>query len=107
MIKHLKELRSEANWTQQEVADRLGISRANYSHVENNRNEPDNELLVKLANLYEVSTDYLLGKTNIKDKTGSIKEAEINDDQVIMTFDGKPIPPEDLDLIKRLLRGKE
>lgn len=107
MIKHLKELRSEANWTQQEVADRLGISRANYSHVENNRNEPDNELLVKLANLYKVSTDYLLGKTNIKDNPGSIKEAEINDDQVIMTFDGKPIPPEDLDLIKRLLRGKE
>ncbi|WIE01501.1 helix-turn-helix transcriptional regulator [Latilactobacillus curvatus] len=107
MIKHLKELRSEANWTQQEVADRLGISRANYSHVENNRNEPDNELLVKIADLYEVSTDYLLGKTNTRDKAGAIKEAEINDDQVIMTFDGKPIPPEDLDLIKRLLRGKE
>ncbi|WP_436645115.1 helix-turn-helix domain-containing protein [Latilactobacillus sakei] len=107
MIKHLKELRSEANWTQQEVADRLGISRANYSHVENNRNEPDNELLVKIADLYEVSTDYLLGKTNTRDKTGAIKEAEINDDQVIMTFDGKPIPPEDLDLIRRLLRGKE
>lgn len=107
MIKHLKELRSEANWTQQEVADRLGISRANYSHIENNRNEPDNELLVKIADLYAVSTDYLLGKTNIKDGAGSVKEAEINDDQVIMTFEGKPIQPEDLDLIKRLLRGKE
>lgn len=107
MIKHLKELRSEANWTQQEVADRLGISRANYSHVENNRNEPDNELLVKIADLYEVSTDYLLGKTNTKDKTGVIKEAEITDDQVVMTFEGRPIPSEDMDLIKRLLRGKE
>ena len=33
------------------------------------------------------------------------KQVDIADDDVIMTFEGKPIPPEDLELMKRLLRG--
>ncbi|HAB8477627.1 TPA_asm: helix-turn-helix domain-containing protein, partial [Listeria monocytogenes] len=35
-----------------------------YSHIENGRNEPDMETIVKLADIFEVSTDYLLGKSN-------------------------------------------
>lgn len=104
MIKHLKELRSSFGWTQQDAADRLGISRANYSHVENNRNEPDNELLVKLANLYDVSIDYLLGNTDLPTEDGK-KVVDIEDTGVIMTYEGKPIPPEDLEIMKRFLNG--
>ncbi|EAG3677783.1 XRE family transcriptional regulator, partial [Listeria monocytogenes] len=40
------------------------ISRGAYSHIENGRNEPDMETIVKLADIFEVSTDYLLGKSN-------------------------------------------
>ncbi|MES8998436.1 helix-turn-helix transcriptional regulator, partial [Listeria monocytogenes] len=42
----------------------LGISRGAYSHIENGRNEPDMETIVKLANIFGVSTDYLLGRSN-------------------------------------------
>ncbi|HAO5735717.1 TPA: helix-turn-helix transcriptional regulator, partial [Listeria monocytogenes] len=35
-----------------------------YSHIENGRNEPDMETIVKLANIFGVSTDYLLGRSN-------------------------------------------
>ncbi|EAH4230502.1 XRE family transcriptional regulator, partial [Listeria monocytogenes] len=41
-----------------------GISRGAYSHIENGRNEPDMETIVKLANIFGVSTDYLLGRSN-------------------------------------------
>jgi transcriptional regulator with XRE-family HTH domain len=47
--------------TQQEIADKLGISRARYSHYENEHVEPDNELLSNIAELFNVSADYLLG----------------------------------------------
>lgn len=59
----LKELRGSGR-TQDDVATAVGVSRAAYSHFENNRNEPDNETLTKLANYYGVTIDYLLGNNN-------------------------------------------
>lgn len=58
----LKQLRQASNRTQQEIADLLGVSRSAYSHFENGRNEPDKDTLVKLANIFDVTTDYLLGR---------------------------------------------
>jgi transcriptional regulator with XRE-family HTH domain len=57
--KRLANLRGKK--TQQEIADKLGISRARYSHYENEHVEPDNELLSNIAELFNVSADYLLG----------------------------------------------
>lgn len=64
--KNLKILRTESGKTQQQVADYLGLSRGAYSHLENERNEPDQETLVKIANYFDVSTDYLLGLTRFR-----------------------------------------
>lgn len=58
--KRLKDLRGKR--TQQDIADSLGVSRASYSHYENDHVQPDNETLTKLAALYKVSIDYLLGR---------------------------------------------
>lgn len=60
----LVELRGKR--TQQFVSEELGISRARYSHYENNHAQPDNSLLKKMAEYYNVSIDYLLGKSNNK-----------------------------------------
>ncbi|GAV18352.1 phage-related immunity repressor protein [Lacticaseibacillus paracasei] len=59
----LKKLRGDGR-TQEDVAKAVGVSRAAYSHFENNRNEPDNDTLKKLAQYYDVSIDYLLGKSD-------------------------------------------
>ena len=58
----LKDTRKSAGKTQEQVAAFLGVTRGAYSHLENNRNEPDNETLIKLADYFDVSVDYLLGK---------------------------------------------
>lgn len=71
----LKQARMNAGKTQEQVAAMLGITRGGYSHLENNRNEPDNETLVKLADYFGVTTDYLLGKNQTPEWA--------NDDQVI------------------------
>lgn len=59
--------------TQEEVAKILGLSRARYSHYENNRVEPDTALLNKMADFFNVSIDYLLGRT---DNPGSPEQDE-------------------------------
>lgn len=98
----LRFLREKTNKTQEETAKALGIKRSTYSHFENNRNNPDNETLVKMANYFNVSTDYLLGRDSKED---DLKTADLADDDTIFTFEGKPIPEQDLEYMKRLLRG--
>lgn len=61
--KRLKLLRNKTGKNQQDIADAIGISRARYSHYENNHVEPDMSLIRQLSDLYNVSTDYLLGRT--------------------------------------------
>ncbi|MDQ0344267.1 transcriptional regulator with XRE-family HTH domain [Lederbergia wuyishanensis] len=70
----LKSLRGKR--TQEEVANLLGLSRARYSHYENNRVEPDTEILNKLADFYNVTTDYLLGRTINPDPIRKDEEVE-------------------------------
>lgn len=58
----LKELRVKNNLTQRELADKIGVSPQSYGYYENGINKPDPERLVKLADFFQVSTDYLLGR---------------------------------------------
>lgn len=59
----IAQLRDEKRWTQEQTAAKLGISRAALSHYEKNRREPDTETLAKFADLYQVTIDYLVGRT--------------------------------------------
>jgi transcriptional regulator with XRE-family HTH domain len=75
-MKNLKDLRKSLNLTQQQVADEIGISRTSYTRYEIDEREPDNATLIKIANLFHVSTDYLLGKTNIKQTVDELSSSE-------------------------------
>ena len=56
----LKELRTERNITQKEIADFLECSPNVYSRYEIGARNPSYEILIKIADFYNVSTDYLL-----------------------------------------------
>jgi|SRR5690625_903184 len=73
----LKELRIEKKLTQQEMADFLGITRQGYAKYENGQAETDLETLKKLANFFDVSTDYLTGNT---DDIEFMTDEEINEE---------------------------
>lgn len=56
-----KELRISKNYSQQDIADLLGYSRAAISGYEIGRNQPSFEDLKRIADFFNVTTDYLLG----------------------------------------------
>lgn len=62
----LKELRMSKNLRQEQVANLIGVNKSAISTYENDIRQPSFEILVRLANLYRVSTDYLLGRTDIR-----------------------------------------
>lgn len=57
---HLKQLRKAKGLNQKQVAQELGIAYNTYRNYENDVNEPNNVMLVKLAIYFNVSADYLL-----------------------------------------------
>lgn len=58
----LKELRKSDNLTQQQLADKLQISRVNYTRYETNAVRPDYEVLIKIAVYFDISLDELFDR---------------------------------------------
>ncbi len=71
--KILTELRERTGKKRQEVADALEISRASLEYYEKGKRKPDIEVLVKIADYYKVSTDYLLGLSDVPTTDKDIK----------------------------------
>lgn len=57
----LKEQRKAAGYTQQQMAEHLGISQQSYTRYENNCGEPNLETVARIASFLDITTDYLLG----------------------------------------------
>jgi len=66
-FQRLKDLREDKDWTQTQIGKLLGIQQTVYSRYERGFQPLPVEHLLKLAIFYETSTDYILGRTNIKD----------------------------------------
>lgn len=60
----LKDLREDHDYTQQQIADAIGITQRKYSYIETGVQQLTAEMLVPLARFYGVSVDYLLGETD-------------------------------------------
>ena len=60
----LKLLRTSNKFTQQDLADKLEVSQRTIAFYEKGERHPDYESLLKLADIFECSVDYLLGRTN-------------------------------------------
>lgn len=58
----LKDERKKHGYTQQQIADRLCMARASYAKYETGENTPTLENMLKLADLYKTSLDYLTGR---------------------------------------------
>ncbi len=60
----LRDLREDAELSQTELADALGIAQTTYSGYERGFREPSLEMLCRMADFFHTSTDYLLGRTD-------------------------------------------
>lgn len=76
-MNNLKELRKQANKTQTEIAKQLHISQSNYGKYELDQLEPSIETLCNLADYYNVSLDYLVGRTH-KNELGFLQDYQID-----------------------------
>ncbi len=67
MIKNLKKLRTEKKISQQHLASILGISQQSINKYENHNVEPDISILIAIAEYFDTTIDYLVGKNDNRD----------------------------------------
>lgn len=105
----LTALRQDKRISQNELAKKTGLTRQAISLYETGKREPNLAVINRLADFFNVSVDYLLGRTddphNAEKKVIKEKTADLADDETIFTYEGKEIPPEDLEYMKRILLG--
>ncbi|KEQ23971.1 helix-turn-helix domain-containing protein [Paenibacillus tyrfis] len=85
-------LREKHALTQEELSSKINISRASLSHYEKNRREPDYDTVVKIADFFKVSIDYLLGRTEDPrvvlepEVRAFVDSLELSDEKIIDRF---------------------
>lgn len=67
--KRIKELRNKSKMTQTELAEKVGVTKSTIAAYENDSRSPSYEVLIKMANVFKVSTDSIL-----LDRPGSVLE---------------------------------
>lgn len=95
--KRLISLRNLKELSQYEIAERLGFSRGQYANYEQGTREPDFETLQKLADFFEVSTDYLLGRTD---------DPEVKSDGEMYFFEKDKWSPEEIDEARAFIEAR-
>jgi len=101
----IAELRESRGWTQEQLSGMIGITRASLSHYEKNRRKPDYDTLTSLADLFGVTIDYLIGRTNLKHapmEQGTqqfVDQLELSDEDLLarfaLTVDGRQLTEEE------------
>lgn len=66
MYPRLRDLREDKDLTQKQIAEMLGMSQTGYSKYETGENDIPTQILLKLADFYGTTTDYLLGRNDKK-----------------------------------------
>jgi transcriptional regulator with XRE-family HTH domain len=109
----IKSLREERKITQQELARYLGVSQKTISNYENGERSPDPDTLRKIADYFDVTVDYLLGRSNHRKLT---RRDERDIEKIIeetrqrientegLMLDGEILSQEDVDAIINAMR---
>lgn len=100
LAKRLKELREENQYTQQEIANKIGLTKGAYGCYERGKSIPDAKTLLQLADIFDVTADYLLGRVDNKKPLEDISEKEQKAIELI-----EQLTDEELELIMNMVFG--
>ena len=81
-MKNLKALRLSKKLSQQQLALRLDLSQQTIYKYEHGITEPDIATLIKLADYFNTSVDYLIGNTNNPQRPGIYSETELTENEL-------------------------
>ncbi|MCR5703055.1 MAG: helix-turn-helix transcriptional regulator [Eubacterium sp.] len=87
-MKHLRQLREEKGISQQKLANMVSVSQQSIYKYENGLAEPDFQTLIKLADYFETSVDYLIDYSEIRRKYEELVDVKLstNEEELIIEY---------------------
>ncbi len=98
MLERLSELRKNRKWSLQDTADRLGIAKSTYAGYENGYRLPSLQSLSKIADLFDTSVDYILGRTENSQQNKDVIDITklLKDPDQTLLIDGEALSTEEI-----------
>ncbi|MEI3416369.1 MAG: helix-turn-helix transcriptional regulator [Christensenellaceae bacterium] len=87
MLKNLRKLREEKGVTQKQLADIISVSQQSINKYENHNIEPDIDTLIKMADYFETSVDYIVGHSKIRRKIEIVNSYDLNAEEAKLVED--------------------
>ena len=81
MLTNLKKLREDVSISQKALADAIGVSQQSVNKYENHNIEPDIETLIRIADFFETSVDYLIGHSSVRRRIEEVHVCELNEQE--------------------------
>ena len=81
MLENLKALREEAAISQKQLAEAIGVSQQSINKYENHNIEPDIETMIRIADYFDTSVDYLIGHGTLRHKLEAVTPYELNQEE--------------------------
>ncbi len=100
-MNRLKKLREEKELFQKDIAKLLGVSIPAITQYENGKRDMSTETVIKLAEFFNVSTDYLLGKSDIRNPN----KVELEDIDIAFATGIKGLNKENQEIAKNIIEG--
>lgn len=114
----LRKLRNEHDWSQEELGKRINVTKVSISGYENGNRSPDTETLQKIADVLDVSVDYLLGRSHHRGSSMNngtrVKEIEeiLSDPNAVLLFNNYKNATEEekimfLEILNSIIKAKK
>lgn len=105
MIENLKKLRNKKGISQQKLADTIEVSQQSVNKYENHKIEPDIQTLIKIADYFETSVDYLIGHSDIDCIIESVSPYDLNTDEVSIINNYRKLSKKQKEIIKLVIES--
>lgn len=105
MVKNLKKLREKAGISQATLAEAIEVSQQAINKYENTNTEPDITALIKIANYFNTSVDYLIGNSTVDHKIEKVTGSDLNDAELEVMEDYRNVNEYCKGIIKDTLKA--
>lgn len=99
-MENMKKLRKLHNLSQQKLADILHISQQSVYKYENDITSPDLETLIRMADFFNTSVDYIIGHTDISHKVEPVTDTMLNQDETQLLTAYRKLSPSHRNIVK-------
>ena len=105
MLYNLKKLRREHQVSQAKLADAIGVSQQSINKYENHNIEPDIETLVRIADYFSTSVDYIVGHTDIDRRIEPMEAFDLNPDEARVIASYRKLTPSQREAVVGVMRA--